>query len=110
MTLFDMALKTVSLQLAYAIGSYHDTRYGALYLTTTSPDLWDVSLRGTFLPPVSGDTGCLKFHAHTDTALPAHIANRIMHDLSGLPASALAHAQLHACTLCAQRLRRRPAA
>ena len=69
-TLAQLALEMVCKQLAVAVSRYSPTQHGVLYLTTASPRLRHVALHGTFLPPMSGDVGCLKFHNPlTDAAL-----------------------------------------
>ena len=95
---------------AVAVSGHSPAQHGVLYLTTSSPRLWHVALHGTFLPPMSGDVGCLKFHnPPTDAALPPHVSGEILRGISRLPEAALGHAHLHVCTLGTQRLRSRAA-
>ena len=109
-TLAQLALEMVSKQLAVAVAGHSPAQHGVLYLTTASPRLRHVALHGTFLPPMSGDVGCLKFHnPPTDAALPPHVSSEILRGISGLPDAALVHAHLHVCTLGTQRLRSRAA-
>ena len=109
-TLAQLAPEMVAKQLAVAVSRYSPAQHGVLYLTTASPRLWHVALHGTFLPPMSGDVGCLKFHNPlTDAALPPHVSGEILRGISGLPDAALGHAHLHVCTLGTKRLRSRPA-
>ena len=109
-TLAQLALEMVCKQLAVAVAGHSPAQHGVLYLTTASPRLRHVALHGTFLPPMSGDVGCLKFHnPPTDAALPPHVSSEILRGISGLPEVALGHAHLHVCTLGTQRLRSRAA-
>ena len=109
-TLAQLALEMVCKQLAVAVSGHSPAQHGVLYLTTSSPRLRHVALHGTFLPPMSGDVGCLKFHnPPTDAALPPHVSGEIIRGISGLPDAALGHAHLHVCTLGTQRLRSRAA-
>ena len=109
-TLAQLALEMVAKQLAVAVSGHSPAQHGVLYLTTSSPRLWHVALHGTFLPPMSGDVGCLKFHnPPTDAALPPHVSGEIIRGISGLPEAALVHAHLHVCTLGTHRLRSRAA-
>ena len=62
-TLAQLALEVVCKQLAVAVSRHSPAQHGVLYLTTSSPRFWHVALHGTFLPPMSGDVGCLKFHS-----------------------------------------------
>ena len=102
-TLAQLALEMVCKQLAVAVSGHSPAQHGVLYLTTASPRLWHVALHGTFLPPMSGDVGCLKFHnPPTDAALPPHVSGEIIRGISGLPEAALVHAHLHVCTLGTQ--------
>ena len=74
-TLAQLALEMVCKQLAVAVSCHGPEQHGVLYLTTASPRLRHVALHGTFLPPMSGDVGCLKFHnPPTDAALPPHVS------------------------------------
>ena len=107
-TLAQLALEMVAKQLALAVSGHSPAQHGVLYLTTSSLRLWHVALHGTFLPPMSGDVGCLKFHnPPTDAALPPHVSGEILRGISGLPDAALGHAHLHVCTLGTHRLRSR---
>ena len=111
-TLAQLALEMVAKQLAVAVSCHSPAQpeHGVLYLTTASPRLRHVALHGTFLPPMSGDVGCLKFHnPPTDAALPPHVSSEIIRGISGLPDAALGHAHLHVCTLGTHRLRSRAA-
>ena len=109
-TLAQLALEMVAKQLAVAVSCHSPAQHGVLYLTTSSPRLRHVALHGTFLPPMSGDVGRLKFHnPPTDAALPPHVSGEIIRGISGLPEVALVHAHLHVCTLGTQRLRSRAA-
>ena len=109
-TLAQLAMEMVAKQLAVAVSRHSPAQHGVLYLTTASPRLWHVALHGTFLPPMSGDVGRLKFHSPpTDAALPPHVPSGIIRGISGLPDAALVHAHLHVCILGTQRLRSRAA-